>query len=98
MDFQNLQTGFKGSNWKHEIDVRDFIQANYEPYNGDENFLTGPTSKTTKLWDILSAMFEVEREKGVYDAETSLPQTIDTYGAGYIDRDSEVVVYKQTLR
>ena len=48
MDFQNLQTGFKGSNWKHEIDVRDFIQANYEPYNGDESFLTGPTSKTTK--------------------------------------------------
>ena len=96
MDFQNLQTGFKGSNWKHEIDVRDFIQANYEPYNGDESFLTGPTSKTTKLWDILSAMFEVEREKGVYDAETSLPQTIDTYGAGYIDRDSEVVVGLQT--
>ena len=82
MVLQNLQTDFKGSNWKHEIDVRDFIQANYEPYDGDESFLAAPSARTTKLWDQLSEMFKIEREKGVYDAETSLPQTLDTYGAG----------------
>ena len=49
MVLQDLQKDFKGSNWKREIDVRDFIQANYEPYNGDESFLTGPSEKTKKL-------------------------------------------------
>ena len=88
MEFQNLQTDFKGTSWKREIDVRDFIQHNYEPYNGDESFLAGPTAKTNKLWDILTKMFEVEREKGVYDVETKLPQSLDTYGAGYIDKES----------
>ena len=96
MVLQNLQNDFKGSNWKHEIDVRDFIQANYEPYYGDESFLADATDKTKHLWDILSSMFEVEREKGVYDAETKLPQSIDTYGAGYIDKESEVIVGIQT--
>ena len=96
MVLKNLQTDFKGSNWKHEIDVRDFIQANYVPYQGDESFLTSATDRTKKLWNILSDMFEKEREKGVYDAETRLPQSIDTYGAGYIDKDSEVIVGLQT--
>ena len=96
MQLQNLQNDFKGTAWKHEIDVRDFIQNNYEPYNGDESFLAGPSEKTKKLWDILSKMFEVEREKGVYDAETKLPQSVSTYGAGYIDKDSEVIVGLQT--
>ena len=96
MIFQNLQNDFKGSNWKREIDVRDFIQSNYEAYDGDESFLAGPTERTTHLWNFLSKMFEVEREQGVYDAETTLPQSIDTYGAGYIDRESEVVVGLQT--
>ena len=76
MVLQNLQNDFKGSNWKHEIDVRDFIQANYEPYYGDESFLADATDKTKHLWNILSSMFEVEREKGVYDAETKLPQVL----------------------
>ena len=96
MQLQNLQNDFKGTAWKHEIDVRDFIQNNYEPYNGDESFLAGPSEKTKKLWDILSKMFEVEREKGVYDAETKLPQSVSTYGAGYIDKESEVIVGLQT--
>ena len=96
MVLKNLQTDFKGSNWKQEIDVRDFIQANYVPYQGDESFLTSATDRTKKLWNILSDMFEKEREKGVYDAETRLPQSIDTYGAGYIDKDSEVIVGLQT--
>lgn len=96
MVLKNLQTDFNGSNWKHEIDVRDFIQANYVPYQGDESFLTSATDRTKKLWNILSDMFEIEREKGVYDAETRLPQSIDTYGAGYIDKDCEVIVGLQT--
>ncbi len=96
MVLQNLQNDFKGSNWKHEIDVRDYIQANYEPYDGDESFLAAPTARTQALWDKLSEMFVVEREKGVYDAETSLPQTLDTYGAGYIDKENEVIVGLQT--
>ena len=96
MILKNLQNDFKGSNWKHEIDVRDFIQSNYEPYDGNEDFLTEATERTKSLWNKLSEMFEVERKKGVYDAETRLPQSIDTYGAGYIDRDNEVIVGLQT--
>ena len=64
MEFKNLQTDFKGTTWKHEIDVRDFIQHNYEPYDGDESFLAGPTARTNKLWNILSEMFKAERENG----------------------------------
>lgn len=96
MDFKGIIEEFKGSTWKHEINVRDFIQNNYEPYTGDESFLVGPTDKTNKLWSILSDMFVTEREKGVYDAETKLPQSIDTYGAGYISKDDEVIVGLQT--
>lgn len=96
MILQNLQNDFKGSNWKCEIDVRDFIQSNYEAYDGDESFLVGPTERTNHLWEVLSKMFEVEREKGVYDAETKLPQSIDTYGVKHIDKDSEVIVGLQT--
>lgn len=96
MILNNLQEDFKGTSWKREIDVRDFIQHNYEPYAGDESFLVGPTEKTTKLWNILTELFKIEREKGVVDAETKLPQSLDTYGAGYIDKDSEVIVGLQT--
>lgn len=96
MKLNNLQADFKGTAWKREIDVRDFIQHNYEPYTGGPDFLQGPTAKTDKLWGILTEMFKTEREKGVYDAETRLPQTLDTYGAGYIDKESEVIVGLQT--
>ncbi len=96
MEFKNLELDFKGSTWKHEIDVRDFIQHNYEPYAGDESFLEGPADSTNKLWAKLTEMFKVEREKGVYDAETKLPQSIDTYGPGYIDKDLETIVGIQT--
>ncbi|MDD2840425.1 MAG: formate C-acetyltransferase [Rickettsiales bacterium] len=87
---------FKGTYWKSEIDVRDFIQENYNPYTGDEKFLKSSTERTKKIWNKLTEMFKVEREKGVYDAETKLPQGLDTYGAGYIDKDSEVIVGLQT--
>lgn len=82
--------GFNGEVWKREINVRDFIQRNYTPYEGDESFLEKSTEKTQKVWDKLTEMFKVEREKGVYDAETKKAQGIDTYGPGYIDQENEV--------
>ena len=82
--------------WKDEVNVRDFIQYNYTPYEGDDSFLAPPTENTLALWDKLSEMFKVEREKGLYDVETRLPQSVTTYGAGYIDKDKEVVVGLQT--
>ena len=88
--------GFKGELWKKEINVRDFIQNNYTPYTGDDSFLKPSSEKTRKVWNKLTEMFKVEREKGVYDTETKLPQNITTYGPGYIDKDNEVVVGLQT--
>ena len=96
MKLSNCVDSFDGFIWKREINVRDFIQHNYTPYEGDESFLAGPTERTLKIWAQLSEMFKVEREKGVYDAETKLPQSIDTYGAGYIDKENEVIVGLQT--
>ena len=96
MKLTNCIESFDGYMWKREINVRDFIQHNYTPYYGDESFLQGPTAKTKALWDRLSEMFKTEREKGVYDAETKLPQTLTTYGAGYIDKENEVIVGLQT--
>ena len=87
---------FKGEYWKSEIDVRDFIQQNYIPYTGDGKFLKSSTVKTKAIWNKLTEMFKVEREKGVYDAETKMPQSIDAYGAGYIDKENEVIVGLQT--
>ena len=81
---------------KREINVRDFIQNNYKPYEGDDSFLKDSSDKTKKVWDKLTEMFKVEREKGVYDAETKYPQGIDTYGPGYIDKENEVIVGLQT--
>ena len=88
--------GFKGDLWRKEINVRDFIQNNYTPYEGDDSFLKPSSEKTRKVWNKLTEMFKVEREKGVYDAETKLPQGITTYGPGYIDRENEVIVGLQT--
>ena len=88
--------GFKGEQWRKEINVRNFIQHNYTPYTGDDSFLKPSSEKTRKVWNKLTEMFKVEREKGVYDTETKLPQSITTYGPGYIDKDNEVVVGLQT--
>lgn len=88
--------GFVGELWKNEINVRDFIQCNYTPYTGDDSFLEGATENTKKVWNKLTEMFKVEREKGIYDAETKIPQAIDAYGPGYIDKDAEVIVGLQT--
>ena len=96
MELKDIQAGFKGNLWKEEINVRDFIQNNYTPYDGDESFLVGSTEKTRKIWDKLTELFVVEREKGVVDAEIRLPQSLETYGAGYIDKENEVIVGLQT--
>ncbi len=88
--------GFKEGNWNKEIDVLDFIENNYTEYLGDESFLAGPTDSTLKLWDTLSEMLKVEREKGIYDAETKIPSEITAYGPGYINKDLEKIVGLQT--
>jgi formate C-acetyltransferase len=88
--------GFKGEIWKKNINVREFIQENYKPYEGNEDFLEGPTEASTKLWEELSEMFKIEKEKGIYDAETKMPSSVDAYGAGYINKDLEVIVGLQT--
>ncbi len=88
--------GFKSGKWLDEINVNDFIHQNYTEYTGDESFLAGPTEATNKLWDKLSEMFKVEKEKGVYDAETRIPSQVDAYGAGYIIEGLEKIVGLQT--
>ncbi|MFC8734007.1 formate C-acetyltransferase [Luteimicrobium sp. NPDC057192] len=82
--------------WRDGIDVRDFIQRNYTPYEGDGAFLAGPTERTTALWGRLTAMFPEEREKGVYDVDATTPSTITAHAPGYIDREHELVVGLQT--
>ena len=91
-----IYKNFKGTKWREKIDINDFILQNYTEYKGDESFLEGPTDATTQLWKKLSDMFKVEKEKGVYDAETKTPSLIDAYGAGYIDKALEKIVGVQT--
>ncbi|WP_062204012.1 formate C-acetyltransferase [Demequina salsinemoris] len=88
--------GFTSGPWQDGIAVRDFIQSNYTPYDGDDSFLAGPTARTTGVWDKLSAMFPEEREKGVYDVDFETPATITAHAPGYIDKDNEVIVGLQT--
>ncbi len=88
--------GFVPGPWTEEVDVRSFIQLNYTPYEGDGSFLVGPTERTNAVWKKLSEMMLVEREKGIYDVETKIPQAIDAYGPGYICPEDEVVVGLQT--
>jgi formate C-acetyltransferase len=87
--------GFKTGLWQKEINVRNFIQQNYEPYEGDESFLAPATERTTKLWDRLNELFIEERKKGVLDI-SQIPSSITAHGPGYIDRDNEVIVGLQT--
>ena len=92
--------GFQGKNWVNSVDVRDFIQCNYIPYDGDETFLEGPTEATDKLWGKLQELQKEERAKGgVLDMETEVVSGITAYGPGYIDesmKDLEAVVGLQT--
>lgn len=92
--------GFNGRLWKEEINVRQFIQDNYTPYDGDEKFLAEPTQATDKLWSILQGLQKEERKKnGVLDMETEIASDITAYGPGYIDenlKDLEQIVGLQT--
>ncbi|MEU3913173.1 formate C-acetyltransferase [Streptomyces sp. NPDC029721] len=88
--------GFKGGLWRDAIDVRDFIQRNYTPYEGDAAFLAGPTERTTAVWNSLTDKFPQEREKGVYDVAYDIPSTITAHAPGYVDRDNDLIVGLQT--
>ena len=92
--------GFEGRIWKEEVNVRDFIQKNYEPYDGDDSFLAPPTEATDKLWGILQKLQKEERAKnGVLDMETEVVSTLTSYGPGYISeetKDLEQIVGLQT--
>ena len=97
MDFEQWK-GFKKGDWKDEINVRDFIQHNYTPYEGDSSFLTKPTEKTKKLWDEVLELYKKEHDSkgGVLDIDTKTPSTITAHEAGYIDKDLEDIVGLQT--
>ena len=89
--------GFKTGNWTKEINVRDFIQKNYTPYEGNADFLAGPTERTKKLWEEVLELYKKERENGgVLDASTDVASTITSHAPGYIDKDLETIVGLQT--
>jgi len=87
--------GFRTGLWNKEINVRDFIQQNYEPYDGDASFLAPATSRTQKIWDTLQALFVEERKKAVLDV-SQIPSSITAHAPGYIDRANEIIVGLQT--
>lgn len=96
MEFE-AWNGFKRGNWSRVIDVRDFIQKNYTPYEGDASFLEGATENTKKLWNKVLKLYEKEKEKGgVLDVDTETRSDIDAYKPGYIDKDLEKIVGLQT--
>ena len=89
--------GFKKGVWENEINVRDFIQKNYTPYDGDDSFLAGPTKATSELWEQVLDLSKKEREAGgVLDMDTKTISTITSHGAGYLDKDKEKIVGFQT--
>src|SRR5512134_4021063 len=87
--------GFRSGLWQKQIDVRDFIQQNYEPYEGDESFLAPATPRTLAIWERLSKLFLEERKKGVLDV-SQIPSSITAHAPGYIDRENEIVFGLQT--
>lgn len=89
--------GFKGKAWQSEVNLRDFIQANYTPYDGADEFLAGPTEATSKLWDQVMELNKQERDNGgVLDMDTKVVSTITSHGPGYLNKDLETVVGVQT--
>src|SRR3954451_12314950 len=88
--------GFAGSVWRQRVDVREFIQATYTPYEGGPEFLAGPTERTLAVWRKVSGLFPEERRKGILDVDTAIPSTITSHAPGYIDRDRELIVGLQT--
>jgi len=88
--------GFKSGTWCDSVDVRDFIQHNYTPYDGDGAFLAPATERTTRLWDEVVGLMDREHDAGILDADTDVVSTITSHAPGYIDRDLEVIVGLQT--
>ena len=96
MEFKQWD-GFNKGDWTEEINVRDFIQANYTPYEGDDSFLSPATDKTKKLWDKVLELYKKEKEAGgVLDIDSDTISTISSHDAGYIDKDLEEIVGLQT--
>lgn len=94
---QEAWDGFVGGNWQKAIDVRDFIQRNYTPYDGDDSFLAGPTEATTELWtDVMNLFAQETANGGVLDMDTKQVSTITSHEAGYIDKPLEQIVGLQT--
>ena len=94
---KNEWSSFVPGIWQKEINVRDFIQKNYTPYDGDESFLAGPTADTLALWDQVMDLTRQEREKGgVLDMDTRIISTITSHGPGYLDKSKEKIVGFQT--
>jgi formate C-acetyltransferase len=89
---------FSAGRWESAIDVRDFIQHNVTPYQGDESFLTGPSARTQAVWDKLQPYFEEERHRGVLDVDAATPSTVIAHAPGWIDQENEVIVGLQTDR
>src|SRR6201982_2125601 len=94
-DTKEAWRGFKPGLWQRDINVRWFIQQNYQPYEGDDAFLAPATERTKKIWDRLNQLFIEERKKGVLDI-SQIPSSITSHGPGYIDRENEVIVGLQT--
>ena len=89
--------GFVGGKWQKEVNVRDFIQKNYTPYEGDDSFLADPTQNTKDLWQQVLELSELEREKGgVVDMDTKVVSTLTSHQAGYLDKSKETIVGVQT--
>jgi len=96
MEFEQWN-GFEIGNWKKEIDVRSFIQTNYNPYEGDDSFLSNPTEKTLKLWNQVLELYKKEKENGgVLEIDSKTISTITSHEAGYINKDLEEIVGLQT--
>lgn len=96
MEFKQWN-GFKKGEWQEEIDVRNFIQENYTPYEGDASFLASATDRTKQLWDTVLELYKKERENGgVLDADTKTPSAVNAYQAGYINKELEQIVGVQT--
>ena len=89
--------GFKTNKWQEEINVRDFINLNYTPYEGDDSFLAPATDRTNRMWKKVAELMKQERaNNGLLDADTSVVSSITSHGAGYIDKDEEIIVGLQT--
>ncbi|MBS7239595.1 MAG: formate acetyltransferase, partial [Acetatifactor sp.] len=92
-----IETDFVRGKWDKEVNVRDFIQRNYHPYDGDDSFLAGPTQNTKDLWAMVLDLQKKETEAGgVLDMDTKVVSTITSHGPGYLDKSKETIVGFQT--